>query len=394
MDKIYAYIDESGSYGFDFDKNGNQNLFIVSAIIVNESNIAAIEDGVETIRKQEFSGSEIKSNGIKGNHERRKRVLGKALKLPFNVFSLIVDKRAIYSEHGIKKSKKYFYEFLNNIFYQELRSIYPSLSIVVDGVGAKEFATEFTKYVNSHRKPISLFDMEDFSVVDSQQNSGVQLADLVAGTLAYIYDEKKNTPHEDKEVFLNMLNSRILHAKFFPRSYDEQLFEHIEGDDEDDQVIFTVVYRKAQQFVNENEKSQDEDVKRQLFVLKYLLFRFKYNRFRKYIPTKELMNAMLSACYPKISEQIFRSRVIGQLRDKGVIISSSTKGYKLPTTKKEITDYYQQVSNIILPMVQRLSLCEDTIKAASNNEINIINANNFQGLYRILYAIHNVEHLR
>lgn len=139
MEKIYAYMDESGSYGFDFEKDGNQNLFIVSAIIVNESNIATLEDGVNEIRKQEFSGGEIKSNGIKGNHKRRKRVLGKALKLPFNIFCLIVDKRAIYSDHGIKKSKKYFYEFLNNILYRELRSVYPSLSIVVDGVGAKEF---------------------------------------------------------------------------------------------------------------------------------------------------------------------------------------------------------------------------------------------------------------
>ena len=132
MEKIYAYIDESGSYGFDFEKEGNQNLFIVSAIIVKESDILQIEKGTERIRKEEFNGTEIKSNGIKGNHKRRKRVLGKALNLPFYIFALVVNKKIIFSDHGIKKSKKYFYEFLNNLLYKELRAAYPSLSIIAD----------------------------------------------------------------------------------------------------------------------------------------------------------------------------------------------------------------------------------------------------------------------
>lgn len=387
MEKIYAYIDESGSYGFDFGKEGNQNLFIVSAIIVKESDILQIEKGTECIRKEEFNGNEIKSNGIKGNHKRRKRVLGKALNLPFHIFALVVDKRVIFSDHGIKRSKKYFYEFLNNLLYKELRAAYPSLSIIADGIGEKEFATEFCKYVESHKKPVTLFDMEDFSVVDSKQNAGVQIADLIAGTLAYIYDEKKNTDPQTKEEFLKMLYCKLLHVKFFPLSYDEQLFEHTEGNNEIDETIFTISYRKAQQFINNNEKTTDEDVKRQLFVLKYLLFRFKYNKFRKYIPTKELMNAMQNACFPRISEQVFRNRVIGKLRDSGVIISSSSKGYKLPTSEKEITDYYQHVSGVVIPMLHRLALCEDTIKVASENHINIIHSENFKGLSIILEAI-------
>lgn len=229
--------------------------------------------------------------------------------------------------------------------------------------------------------------MEVFSIVDSKQNAGVQIADLIAGTLAYIYDEKKNVDSQTKEEFMKMLYSKLLHIKFFPSSYDEQLFEHTEGNNEIDETIFTISYRKAQQFINNNEKTTDEDVKRQLFVLKYLLFRFKYNKFRKYIPTKELMNSMQNACFPRISEQVFRNRVIGKLRDSGVIISSSSKGYKLPTSEKEITDYYQHVSGVVLPMLHRLALCEDTIKVASENHINIIHSENFKGLSIILEAI-------
>lgn len=55
-ERVFAYIDECGGYGFDFSKNNNSSLFIIAAIIVKESNIKIIEDGIAEIRKQNFSG--------------------------------------------------------------------------------------------------------------------------------------------------------------------------------------------------------------------------------------------------------------------------------------------------------------------------------------------------
>ncbi len=62
MERTYAFIDECGGYGFDFSKQSTSNLFIVAAIIVKEANLAQLETEVDLIRKQEFNGSEIKSN--------------------------------------------------------------------------------------------------------------------------------------------------------------------------------------------------------------------------------------------------------------------------------------------------------------------------------------------
>jgi len=66
MDKMYAYIDECGAYGFNFTNSGNSKTFIVVAVLVKETDIQTIESSLETIRRQDFSGHEIKSSGIKG----------------------------------------------------------------------------------------------------------------------------------------------------------------------------------------------------------------------------------------------------------------------------------------------------------------------------------------
>ena len=104
------------------------------------------------------------------------------------------------------------------------------------------------------------------------------------------------------------------------------------------------------------------------------------------------MNALLRANYARISEQAFRSRVIGVLRDRGVIISSSPKGYKLPSTEKEIFDYYQHVSGVVLPMLHRLNLCNETLRLGTDGSFNILCNENFKGLNTIIEAMRKETH--
>lgn len=391
-EQIYAYLDECGGYGFDFTKSQNSPLFIIAAILIKKSDIKTVEERIDTIRKEDFRGNEIKSKNIKGNCTRREKIIKKTLDLPYSIFALVVDKRTVFSNHGITKNQKYFYAFLNDLVYKELRSAYPYLNIVTDQVGGNDYVQEFVKYVKSHRKQISLFDEEFFEPVDSKSTNGVQLADLVAGTFSYVFDDEKKKKVPANVNFLKLLSKKITRIKLFPRSYDDGLFEHEEGNPNYKKEIAEVVYRKATAFIECNKHKDDEDVQRQVFVLEYLLFRFKYNSFRRYIHTKEIMGALLKCNFPKITEQAFRNKVIGRLRDNGVIISSSSKGYKLPSSEKEIFDYYQHVNSVVLPMLHRLNLCNDLLKMAGNNGVDYLEKGNFESLEQINSAYQEIIH--
>ena len=46
MSTKYAYIDEFGAYGFNFESEGCSSHFIVTAIIVDKDDISLVEEGI------------------------------------------------------------------------------------------------------------------------------------------------------------------------------------------------------------------------------------------------------------------------------------------------------------------------------------------------------------
>ena len=93
--------------------------------------------------------------------------------------------------------------------------------------------------------------------------------------------------------------------------------------------------------------------------MQYLLYRFMNNDTRGYIYTSELKERLEYTGLGKIPDSTFRMRIIGKLRDKGVIIASSQKGYKIPSKQSELYDYINHDAKIVIPMLSRLKKCRD-----------------------------------
>ena len=99
--KKYAFIDEFGAFGYDFENPGCTTHFLIGAVIVDESNLLFVSERVENIRKKYFQQGEIKSSKIGRNHKRRVSILTELKQLPFHVFAFVCDKRKIYENSGI-----------------------------------------------------------------------------------------------------------------------------------------------------------------------------------------------------------------------------------------------------------------------------------------------------
>lgn len=103
-----AFIDECGSYGFDFDKDGTSSHYIVCAVIVNNTDISELEQKVSILRERYFGKKEMKSSSIGSNHPRRAKVLTGLLQLDFQLIILIADKQAFYEKSPIRDYKSTF----------------------------------------------------------------------------------------------------------------------------------------------------------------------------------------------------------------------------------------------------------------------------------------------
>lgn len=379
--KKYAFVDEFGAFGTDFENSGCSTHFIITAIIVDEDDLSTVSNGVEVVRKRYFQTGEIKSSRVKHNHKRRKIILNELKKLPFHIFSFVCDKRKIYENSGLRY-KKPFYKFLNNLVYQELRIAYSNLIITADEIGGNDFLISFANYVRSKEIPLGLFDESAFRFENSKNSNIIQVADIISGSLAYNYDNKKIT-EADGYNYRAMLSDKILRIKEFPETFDTFNVTQNSLNSEYNPQIADICYRKARRFIETHQNEDDVEVKQQIAVLNYLLFRFMNKSPRNYIPTKELINQLMYLGYDKLSIQSFRNKIIAKLRDNEVIISSSSSGYKIPSTEKELYDFVNHGKSIIMPMLHRLKICNDVIRMGTEGHIRLFERAEYQQLAKM-----------
>lgn len=386
MNTKYAYVDEFGAFGYNFESEGCSTHFIITAIIVDEKDISAVKQNVEIIRDKYFPNGEIKSNRIGKDHRKRISILNELKVLPFKIFALVCDKRRIYKQSGLR-FKPSFYKFINNLVYQELRTSFSNLVITADEVGENDYLQSFAKYIREREVPLSLFDQSLFRFENSKDNLIIQVADIIAGSLAYNYDEHKKEKSNGNN-YISILSSKILMIKEFPQTFEDFNIQQNDSIPQYNAQIADICYRKAKFFMETHKGSDELEIKQQLAVLDYLLFRFMNRSPRKYIPTKELINQLCYLGFDKMSIQAFRAKIIAKLRDNEVIISSSPNGYKIPSSEEELEDFVNRGKTIILPMLSRLKKCNDIIKLGTSGGIDLFQRAEYQVLAN-MFKEHN-----
>lgn len=140
----------------------------------------------------------------------------------------------------------------------------------------------------------------------------------------------------------------------------------------------------AQQYLNEKKKSSIPFEIDQCTCLSYLLFHFKNIDPETYVPTFELINQIDKRRATNISMHYFRSKIIAKLRDQGVLIASSNKGYKLPSSEHDLFAFVNHSNSYIEPMIDRLMKCRNKVKLATKNELDLLDKEEFKYLKIII----------
>lgn len=381
MERMYAFTDEYGAFGYDLDNPSVSTHFIITAVIVKDSDLEAYETGAEAIRKKYFQTGEIKSSKLGADkHHRRMLILNEIAALPMHFLTICIDKRGCMENMNSKglQYKGSFYKFMNNIVHRELRQAYSKLTIVADEVGTNDYMKSFCQYVDRHQDQANLLGEANFQFSKSNHDVRIQIADFISGTLARVYDEHKKSEHAGE--YLNVLKQNTIRIGMYPMSYKNYDISNSPLAEDYDEDIAQLCFSRAVTFIENNQQSDDPVVEAQIVVLKYLLFRFMNNDTRGYIYTGELIEHIRHTSLGEIKEQSFRTKIIGKLRDKGVIIASSTKGYKIPSKTSELRDFINHDAKIVFPMLSRLKKCRDLVKLSTVNKLDLLDDTEFSEL--------------
>ena len=380
MERVYAFTDEYGAFGWDIDNPSVSTHFIITAIIVKESDVECFTQKAEAFRKKHFQTGEIKSSKIGKDNARRLRVLADIQDIPFSIFSVCVDKKKCIENMSMKglQYKKTFYKFMNNIVHRELRRAFEKITVVADEIGSNEYMQSFCQYVSNHQDMPDLFGDAMFSFENSKNDVRIQMSDLISGTLAYVFDRHKKS--DDTPDYLKILKNKIIRIELYPKTYDTYILENSAIAEDYDEDIAKLCFAQAVKFVEHNADDPDPEVKAQVIVLQYLLFRFMNNDTRGYIYTQELKSQLINTELRGITDTAFRMRIIGKLRDKGVIIASSQKGYKIPSKQAELYDFINHDAKIVIPMLARLKKCRDLVKLGTANGLDLLEHSEYDQL--------------
>lgn len=371
MIDYYGYIDESGSYGFDF-KNHNTHLVVTIILVEKGDNTINLKNEFDQIRTEIFHGTEIKSSKIKDST--RIRILNRIKELDFKYFSLIIDKREIYDDSGIREWKKSFYKFLFRQFYQKLINTFPSISISADELIDKEFLESFKDYLNRETQN-TLFQQITFS--KSENQSLIQLADIIAGTINRNISRKSRVDvyYELEKQNVGFIKWPVKKISYYTKYFDDGQYS---------KQIRDLSLHRIDRYIEKFNKSNDPDTIIKVRFVEYLKEVLLYRGPDVSVHRSEIIPYISNGFEDKVNDNYFKSRIVAALRDEDIIIASNRSGYKIPTCKKDIVDFFEMFFANIDPMIKRIKSCYDSIILATDKNLDLLEDEKFQYLKKII----------
>lgn len=378
MTRYAAYIDESGNHDLSTDKDGASKYFIVLAVVVEEEAVPELTAAVISIKEEFFGPGEMKSSRVK--EERRTRILNALEPLPFRFYAVAVDKSRIDKDSGLA-FKTSFIKFANGRLYNALFQNLTELTVYADGHGGSEFIESFKTYIETVHTP-DLFSRPHVEIVDSKSEVLVQLADFLVGTAAKIYEDKASA--DAHKVFLDFLAAKRIRIDEWPPRFESHRPSAADDSSLDGQVQ-TISLRAAARFLSEFSEFEDTETRIQHAFLSYLLFRARFADDEDFIPTQELLEHLSSLGFQDVNPHYLRSNVVSKLRDRDVLVASSTRGgYKIPTTYSDVIGFAELVDGIVSPLLHRLRRANDVFLLGSAGAINFLGDDRFRKLREIL----------
>lgn len=186
---MLVFIDDSGDPGFKFTR-GSTPVFVI-ALVIFDDNLEAEKTSLAVKELRRTLGfpdySEFRFN--KDRPEVRLKFLETVRKFNFRVRAIVMRKDLIRSP-ALTSSKVKFFNYTVKMVLQNSGGSIKNAKLKIDAGGERELRNQLRVYLSKelNNKESKIFS--DLKFVDSEENTLIQLADMVAGAINYSYSSK------------------------------------------------------------------------------------------------------------------------------------------------------------------------------------------------------------
>ncbi|MBF8965455.1 DUF3800 domain-containing protein [Pontibacter sp. FD36] len=375
MQHVHIFLDEFGNASLNLDKAGTFSHFVMTAVLLDETKLEQARLLRDTISQRFFQGQPIKSSRIPNDEKgfrKRLEVLRELRQLDFVVLGMVINKSKL--EGAGFDHNDVFYKYFNRIFLKQFPKNFTAFSIHADQLGWPEFRRSLHHYIETKVIQRDLFTPErSYRLVeDKAEEPLVQLADFLSGCLGKIYCTSHS--HEKASALFDLLHDRTF-IDFFPFERTDYLLSPTPEDRQKNHLIRRIASESVQEALSGRNSLSEEA----LAVLQYLYLMFRTAPDRL-IEKREIIEKMKRR-FPAFSEQQLRV-CVQHLRDNGVLIASiqGKSGYKLPDSVEDIAGFYNRYLNSIVPMLNRINICNRKLMVNSVQEVDLLQPNSAYSL--------------
>jgi len=354
----YAYMKEAGNYQFMLDNQDSKN-FIVTFIVIKKEESDELREKVKWLLL-----------GIDERSKKQKVIESMApnlADLSFSIFSFVLNKERLRDEGGFGDRQSLF-AYLNKEIYDNLFDGHRHMQVQVMKESSP-YIDSFVKYIEERQQP-DLFNSSAFSFIEQADDELMKLAKLISDVLLDEYTDQKES------TFLNELAERVIRIKLLP---DFQLDFDLDGDGDLDDIIARYAISEAESYIRQYEKSKVQVNRDRVNFLKFLLTQLSIKP-REYVYSQEIIDNIRRFSPDSISKEYLMRDITGPLRDAGLLIASTSKGYKIPVSKSDLLDYVNFSSSMALPMLRRIEKSREIILRETDGEVDILEEEEFKEL--------------
>lgn len=186
---MLVFIDDSGDPGFKTQK-GSSPIFVITLVIFDD-NLVAEETALmlKKLRREFKFPDTMEFKFHKSRIELKRKFLQIAAKCNFRIRAIVVKKESIYSNFLRINKESFFNYIVMQVFRHSGKSIRKA-KLRFDKRGEKKIRDELRTYLSRELDNKSNNIFSDLKFVDSRQNILIQLADMIAGSIASYYKNK------------------------------------------------------------------------------------------------------------------------------------------------------------------------------------------------------------
>jgi hypothetical protein len=197
--KQFLFIDDSGDTGFTGSRLGRFVIACVMVVDVEKKDL--LRDAVELFRKNMGWAELDEMKFHKTNKHTVKRLIDFLKDFDYSVYAMVLDKQTA-EKLGSKIDRMSLYDYVVKELLLKIRLNEPE--ILIDGVGGKRHMQRVRAYLRQNLKSRGVMNCQ-IKFVDSRKNYLIQLADIMAGSVARSFQEDK----KDAGDYVGLLGGKI-----------------------------------------------------------------------------------------------------------------------------------------------------------------------------------------